>query len=594
MIEKLELLNYRCFSKHSVSFRKNTILVGENNAGKSTIIEALRIISVVVSKYKYLTYKNVPNWLDIPAGHKGVMPSLKEYDFNLSTVFYRYGKPPAQLRANFTDGESISIYIGENEQVFAVLRDRKNDVIDSKKQANNVYIPTIKILPLLTPLEKEERKIDKNRVQQYLFSRLSSRHFRNELLLYPESYKKFKELVEATWHSCRITALDQNDTGEYVELSLFVRDEDFTAEVGWMGHGLQMWLQIMWFLSFVNDEDIVILDEPDIYMHADLQRKIIKLLIKEIFKQVIVATHSLEIISEVLPENILVVDRKRKVSKFTDSIPAVQKIIDNIGGVHNIQLTKLWKCKKCLILEGKDLKILRHLHRTLFPTSENPLDIIPNMSIGGWSGWKYAIGSSMFLKNAADESIKTYCILDRDYYTKEQLLEVFIKAEENGVKLHIWKRKEIENYLIVPDTIYRIINSATPSKKEIKVEYIIEEIDKICEDIKNDTFDAIANQIATIEKKDYHKANRKARSILNENWASFDKKVSLVSGKLVISKLSKWSQDNYQVSFNPEKIANELKCCEILPEVKELLEAIEINNELNSPIKIHLKEASHP
>jgi energy-coupling factor transporter ATP-binding protein EcfA2 len=360
-----------------------------------------------------------------------------------------------------------------------------------------------------------------------------------------------------------------------------------------MGHGLQMWLQIMWFLSFVNAEDIVILDEPDIYMHADLQRKIIKLLIEENFEQVIVATHSLEIISEVLPENILVVDRKRKVSKFTDSIPAVQKIIDNIGGVHNIQLTKLWKCKKCLIVEGKDLKILRHVHRTLFPTSENPLDIVPNMSIGGWGGWRYAIGSSMLLKNAADESIKTYCILDRDYYTKEQLLDVFVKAEENDVKLHIWQRKEIENYLIVPDAIYRIISAGTTSKKDINVKHVIEEINKICEEIKNDTFDAMANQIATVEKKDYHKANQKARSILNESWTSFEKKVSLVSGKIVISKLSKWSQDNYQVSFNSEKIASELQNYEISPEIKELLEAIERNKELNPPIKINFKEASY-
>ncbi len=594
MIEKLELINYRCFSRHTVSFRKNSILVGENNAGKSTIIEALRIISIVTSRYKHLTYKNVPDWLDIPASYKGVMPSLKEHDFNLNSVFHRYREPPAQLIAYFTGGESISVYIGENEQVFAVLRHRNKDVIDSKRQAINVYIPTIKILPVLTPLEKDERKIDKDRVQQYLFSRLSSRHFRNELLLYPDSYNKFKELVEATWHSCKISDLYQNDNGKEIELSLLVRDEDFTAEVGWMGHGLQMWLQIMWFLSFVTVEDIVILDEPDIYMHADLQRKIIKLLIEKKFEQVIVATHSLEIISEVLPENILVVDRKRPMSKFTDSIPAVQKIIDNIGGVHNIQLTKLWKCKKCLLVEGKDIKILRHIHDTLFPNSENPLDTIPNMSIDGWNGWVYAIGSSMLLKNAADETIKTYCILDRDYYTKEKLIKVFDKAEDNNVNLHIWQRKEIENYLIIPNAICRIITERTNSKTKINVVDVVEEINKICEEMRDSTFDAIATQIADEEKKDFQKANQKARDIVNDSWTSFDKKISLVSGKSLISKLSKWSQDNYKVSLNSEKIASELRNTEILPELKDLVESVERNRDLNPPLKMYLKEASHP
>ena len=79
-----------------------------------------------------------------------------------------------------------------------------------------------------------------------MFTRLSSRHFRNELLLYNKCFDTFKELAETTWPGRRVDELHQT-YGE--KPSLFVTDGDFVAEIGVMGSGLQMWLQIIWFVS---------------------------------------------------------------------------------------------------------------------------------------------------------------------------------------------------------------------------------------------------------------------------------------------------------------------------------------------------------
>lgn len=581
MIKELQLINFRCYQKHSIPFKQNTIIVGENNAGKSTIIEALRIISIIVSKYKHINYNKPPYWLDIPVRHKGVTPSIKEYDFHFESASYRYNKRPAQIKVSFTTGESIEVYIGGEGRIFAVIMDKNNNAIKTRSEASATNLPAVLILPEISPLFLEEKRlINKDYVKQNLFSRLSSRHFRNQIFIFPERYEKFRELVETSWEGCQIRSIDKYGSPDEEKISLIVRDTDFSAEVGWMGHGLQMWLQIMWFLSFTEKDNIVIIDEPDIYMHADLQRKIIRLLLGEQYKQLIVATHSIEIISEVEPENILVVDKKKSMSRFTNTIPAVQKIIDNIGGVHNIQLTRLWKCKKCILVEGKDLKILRHLHNTLFPKSEIPIETIPNMSIGGWSGWNYAIGSSMFLKNNADETIYTYCILDSDYYTKDEIETRLKEAEKKGVKLHIWARKEIENYLIVPETISRIINRETSLSIRADKSRIIEQIEKICNDLYHDTFDCIATQISDANRREYQKANPKTRTIMDEYWKSIDGKLTLVSGKEVLKRLSTWSQAEYHVSLNSEKIAKEMKEEEILPEMKKVIQTIE--NRLDS------------
>ena len=57
MLKFLHLEDYRCFKDTKLEFKDLTIAVGKNNAGKSTIIEALRIISYALSKP---IFRNIP------------------------------------------------------------------------------------------------------------------------------------------------------------------------------------------------------------------------------------------------------------------------------------------------------------------------------------------------------------------------------------------------------------------------------------------------------------------------------------------------------------------------------------------------------
>ena len=93
-------------------------------------------------------------------------------------------------------------------------------------------------------------------------------------------------------------------------------------------------------------------------MHADLQRKLIRY-VRARYSQVIITTHSTEIMSEVSPDNIIIVDKARSESMTSDSLPAVQKVIDSMGSAHNVHLTRLWKAKRFLLVEGKDLRFYK-------------------------------------------------------------------------------------------------------------------------------------------------------------------------------------------------------------------------------------------
>lgn len=574
MIKELILKNFRCFDDHTIPLNPLTVIVGRNNAGKSTIVEALRLVSIIASRYFNLMYKEPPKWLNFGIAERGVTPALKTNEFNFENVFNRYGKPPAVIQANYSTGESIKIYIGADNNVYAQLFDAENKQIKTKAQANKSPIPAVNILPQISPLLRNEKVINADYVKASMSSHLSSHHFRNQLTLLPKEYKKFKKLAEETWHLLRILDL-RNENNELFQL---IQDGDFVAEAGWMGHGLQMWLQTMWFLARVSIDSTIILDEPDVYMHADLQRKLIRML-KGQFKQTIIATHSIEIMAEVEPDNILVIDRSRESSYFASTLPAVQRIITQIGSVHNINLTRLWTSKKFLLVEGDDIDILKKLQNTLFPNTAQPFDTIPSKSLGGWGGWDYALASSLNLKNASEEKITIYCIFDRDYHTSEEIVERLRLAKEKGVELHIWSRKEIENYLIIPEAIVRIIKSAgrqgkpVPSTKEV-----LSQIEKITDNLYHETLGDIAEEIQKKNKGILFKSiQQKAVEYVKPNWESLDGRLTLVSGKKIISALSKWSQEFFGVSISSQRLSNELRKSEICPEMHKVIESIEIN-----------------
>src|SRR5439155_18436202 len=132
----------------------------------------------------------------------------------------------------------------------------------------------------------------------------------------------------------------------------------------------------------------------------------------------------------------------------------VQKIVDEIGSVHNIEIARLFSYSKFLIVEGQkdDIKLLSIFQSKVFPDSFEQFDILPKTFVEGWGGWQRVIGSHKVFKDNKT-SIITYCIFDSDYHTEEEKIKRLEDAKANEINLHIWSKKEIENYLLVPSAI---------------------------------------------------------------------------------------------------------------------------------------------
>lgn len=572
MLEKIIIENYRCYDKHEIAFKNLSIIVGKNNAGKSTLVEALRLVSLALVRFRTSTYIPSPTWLELPARAKGVSPSLKSLGFNTENTFHNYGNPPSEITAFFSNNIKVKIYIGIEAEIFCVLLDEKDEYVTRKSLANQIELTQVNILPQITPIEKEEKVLGREYIRQNLSTDLASRHFRNQLSLLYESFPKFTQLAENSWSGLRIRSFEGRNglPGSNEKYSLLIQDGNFVSEIGWMGSGLQMWLQIMWFLSRVSEEEVIILDEPDVYMHPDLQRKLIRLL-RNNYKQVIVSTHSVEIISEVDASNILIIDKLKSKSLFANKVPVVQGILNSIGSIHNLQLTKLWASKKLIIVEGDDIDILKRIQNTIFPNTDEPFDSIPNFDIGGWGGWNHARGSSMLLKETVDYDVKIYSIFDSDYHTETEIQNRKFEANKINVNLHIWQRKEIENYLIVPTAILRILKKESKKASHLTVSDIESIIKEKMIEMEDELIDKIADSIQKEDRKLSIASSRKnAKSKIE-----IDKIENRICGKDLISLLSKWTQENYKVSLSPIKLATNLQINEIDSEIKKIVETIE-------------------
>jgi hypothetical protein len=573
MINEIKLTNYRRFEDHRVPFKPMTVVVGKNNAGKSTLVEAIRLSSLVANRATTLRYMPPPEWLEDAAGPQGVVPSLRDLNANLRNVFHAFNDPPALVQIRFATGASIDTYIGRNEHVFAVVRDSRGRFVHSKSLALRAGIPYIAVQPQVAPLQQEERLLDPQTVSRGMDSPLASAHFRNQLaMLGSAAIDRLRDLVDETWPSVRIMDLDVPTDNS--PILLFVRDGKHVGEVAAMGHGLQMWLQVMWFLARNADAPTLVLDEPDVYMHADLQRKLMRLL-RRSGQQIIVATHSVEIMSEVEPSDVLVVTSDRPTSRWASGAKGVQKVIDQIGGVHNVHLARLSQTRRCLFVEGDDLEYLRRMHDLRFPGGEG-LGAIPRLQVGGWTGWQKVTGVAQFLRNSAGDLISSYCLFDSDFHLPEEVLQRYEEASRLSIRLHILCRKEIENYLLLPRAIAAVVRSKTRRRVGDDLEDLVEEtVERVCSELIDETVEGYATEYAQRNRgSTTGTAVRWARKYVGARAGEEGGLISVVPGKRALSAVSAWSEATYGVTFGPLSVAQRLEGSDLSPELDAVLSAI--------------------
>lgn len=570
MLKKITFSNFKCFRDAELSFKAQTIIVGQNNAGKSSIIEALRLVALAGKKAINTTlYGSAPKEIGLANYQVGF--SLKVDKLKIDTkvlVYYYRDDVPAIITATFENKSKIVIYV-KNEIVFACVIDPEGNYIKTKAKARDCQFGSMKILPQIGLIKEQEKHIDPDRVNNDMDTYLTSRHFRNELYQNKdECFESFKQLAEETWNGLQISE------PEYLRyesdmISLMIRDANFVSEIGLMGSGIQMWLQVVWFICRSLDCQTIILDEPDVYMHPDMQRKVLDIL-KDKFPQIIIATHSVEIISSVEPSCIVSVDKSTRNMKYATDAEGVQRVIDGIGSVHNLALLRIALRHKCIFFEGDDLRLYSKLAKIVLAEEAPDLATLPCIPLGGLTRLNEAFGAANLFFKETSGQIKTLCILDRDYYPDEYFSELIEKANANHLWLHILKKKEIENYFLVPAAIFRLLKQPSNSYKDFLAEY-----GKLVDSFAGRVHDCIAGKMWEYYRSkgaDAVTISTISRNYFESNWTTLENKISLLSGKELLASTNLWMQERYKKHSSLSAIAQVLKEDEIDQEIIEIID----------------------
>jgi len=568
VLRKMQLKNYRCFEYSEINFRNTSVFVGQNNAGKSTVIEALRILATVAQKFKHANYSPAPFYLDLPASTKGLKVNIDHLKIDQRSIVYQYKESDgifAEIIACFDQSTKINIYLSSEISYATVFSDGKQ--IRSKADAKTVLDVQLNIMPQIGLIREDEPILTEDTVRNHMSTRLASRHFRNQLWLERKHFDEFKEVAQTTWPGLRITDLEYLHDDKKIELLVY--DASFAAEIGLMGSGLQMWLQMVWFISRCPSSCTVVLDEPDVYMHPDLQRKILKIVQRK-FEQVIIATHSVEIISAVESREIITIDKASRKMRYADSLKAVQTLVTDLGSDYNLSLVRLGSAKKCLFVEGKDLKILSKFHEILYPTSNESIEHLPIVELGGWSRFDEALGAARLFFEETGGEIETFCILDRDYHSQTEVDKLIQRADESHLRLHIWERKEIENYILTPKSIFRVTD-----QDEEKYQQFREDLFREFDELRSKTLGGFLDQFGHEFRGQNPSTNLElATRELDKIWGTLEGRLSVCNGKDAISLVNCWVKQRYHKNSSRTKLLRALTPEDIPKEICSVISSL--------------------
>lgn len=225
-------------------------------------------------------------------------------------------------------------------------------------------------------------------------------------------------------------------------------------EVYWLGDGLQIWLQVLLHIWLNGDVETLILDEPDVFLHPDLQRRLVSIL-DDMDKQVILATHAPEIVGEASKDAVVWVDRTRRRSRRAGEPLVLQKLNAVLGSGFNLGLARALRSRVALFVEGEDMKVLRNLARAVGAENVRNERGLAVIRLGGFSNWHQVEPFAWLSRDLLGNAVKIHVLLDRDYREAATIEQLRDALKGSDIHVHVWHRKEIESYLLVPEAIAR-------------------------------------------------------------------------------------------------------------------------------------------
>ena len=572
--------NFKAFKNYSVTLSPFNILVGPNNSGKSTILAAFRILAEATRKAR----ARKPEPVQGPDGdRRGYHINLEDIPVATENVFCDYDDSlPAWIRFRLSNGNCLLLYFPERDTCILICEPMKS-AITSPATFKTQYPCPIAFVPVLGPVEHNEPLYQQEAARQAMLSHRASRNFRNIWYHYPERFDEFTKLIRSTWPGMDIERPRIDTSAGKPRLHMFCLENRIPRELFWAGFGFQVWCQMLTYIVEANDSAILAIDEPDIYLHSDLQRQLLGIL-KSLGPDILIATHSTEIVSEADYSDIVVIEKKAKSAKRMSDPTQIQKVFTALGSNLNPTLTQLAKSRRALFVEGKDFSIISKFAR------KRGLNQVANradfavISTEGFNPSKVADVSSGIEKTLGMK-IKRAVIFDSDFRPPEEIEGIIRELQQVCSFAFIHDRKEIENFLLVPEVLERAVaqrihdrNKRSNTKVESEV-LVSEWLKAITDQMKQEVQARFVADRVRYRKKsssyiDVTTLTKNALVEFEGAWDDFDSRLKVVPGKEILAQFNERLMAECKVNVSASSIVSAFRQSDIPDSMNDLLDQL--------------------
>jgi AAA domain, putative AbiEii toxin, Type IV TA system/AAA ATPase domain len=486
VITKLTLRNFKSIDEQVYDFTPFDLLVGRNNSGKSTVLQAMAIWQFCVDAFQASDRKGnkgmqvvLPNFTALPVPEFNLLwkdrtdrkypkddDGKRKQQFILIEILLEW-----RNSANEAGAFGVELRYHSSQTIYAIPVGGWTRFRECEQRGD---LPRIAYVPPFSGLEPSEKFLDISPMRQQVGKGQPGSVLRNLLLrvskppardgdnkaaqaTHPsaDDWNELARMVER-WFSVEISPPRYESTKDvYITVEYKQSGQAYDVIAG--GSGFHQTLTLLAFL-FGYRPTTILLDEPDAHLHVNLQREVLdyfKLKSQERGIQFLIATHAEEFVRGVdVSQIVSLLDKK---PKRVQSTPAVLQAMANVS---NDEIMRLMGSPYILYVEGEsDERILRAWAASC--GARDAVDRICFKVMGG--------GSKQNMKAQADghfaalqqiiPSIKRLMLFDFDDANA-------FHPEPDNPSVSEWRRKNIENYLLVPDAWKRAASKQIPPNEQ--------------------------------------------------------------------------------------------------------------------------------
>lgn len=519
-LSRVEVKNYKSISHIVANIDELTAIVGKNNYGKSALLDAIQCFygdktindddfhmgkeeNIEISLlFSNIVNEDIERFFNYKSMYNKTMLKIMENEGNQALKERELRKLEEKRVQKFTETtEKFCIDIEQNDSILIkLIKPRRGNSVYKLSDESNVVkndlsklIPPIKVISAIRTPDKETTAGTKSNMKE-LISLLQEQQEEENFVKLPNSrekltYGEIKALISTNEEEqCRNLSTDLSTHFQEAintdTLSVKVKiEEGFKFDFKYKtvlidrdmphkeidilscGTGLQsmMILSILQtYIKMMNDSNLILLiEEPEVYLHPSLQRKMINTLVKISKKnQVLLTTHSPIIISKIDQQNIHCINKVGGVSSILDATATT--IIEELG----IQVSDILNKNAVLFVEGKDdnnlfTTLINEVAKNMGLDTDFTLKEIDIIQTDGYDKMDFYANAKILHKDV----VKTpyWVITDSDgEEIPTRKASLVKKGTDNGVtidekRIKILNEYAIESYFLDPAILSRLL-----------------------------------------------------------------------------------------------------------------------------------------